>query len=313
FEARTIERLSEHFRVLVEGIVESPSEPVRSLALVSEAEGEELLGVGRGAVLSELGGSVTELFEEQARESCGLVAVKDVEGEWSYEELNAESNRLAHYLLERGVCRGSLVGLCVERSRLTLLSMLGVLKTGGAYVPLDARLPSARVEELLRESGCEWVLTEREVQQLQSFGGCRVLPLDEEIRGRLLGGCSETNPEVERGLEDLAYVIYTSGSTGRPKGVMVDHGALASYCRGALESYYEEGLTGAVVGTSCSFDLTVPSLYLPLLSGGRVQLLGEVEELEGMARSLLGTGERILYRLTPSHVQGLLPLLGEGE
>ena len=88
--------------------------------------------------------------------------------------------------------------------------------------------------------------------------------------GRRIGGAkARSEPESEVVTENLAYVIYTSGSTGRPKGVMINHGGLANYLKWASEAYRIEEGEGAPVNSSIGFDLTVTSLYGPLVNGKR--------------------------------------------
>ncbi|HJU40181.1 MAG TPA: condensation domain-containing protein, partial [Tahibacter sp.] len=104
-------------------------------------------------------------------------------------------------------------------------------------------------------------------------------------------------------------MIYTSGSTGKPKGVEIRHSGLMDYCAFAQHDYYAEGLAGSLVVTSAAFDLTVPSLYVPLLAGGTVELLPDDGELEALADRLASSGDSYLMRMTPGHVQALLALL----
>ena len=82
--------------------------------------------------------------------------------------------------------------------------------------------------------------------------------------------------------QHLAYVIYTSGSTGAPKGVMITHEGLVNYLAWAASFYQVAAGCGSLVHSSLSFDLTVTSLFAPLLVGQRIVLLPEdygVEEL----------------------------------
>ena len=226
--------------------------------------------------------------------------------------MNEQANRLAHHLLERGVGPGVRVALCTERSAEMVVGLLGILKAGGAYLPLDPAYPPARLEYMLQDSGCRWVLTQGELMSAVSLGERQVLPIDAELRASLLKDYSQNNPVLEgRGLTSrhLAYVIYTSGSTGQPKGVMVEHEGVVRYCDHARERYYGSDLAGSLVATSYGFDLTVPALYVPLLAGGHVRLVEEGRELEELAEILVNAPQPYLLRVTPSHLTGMLPLL----
>src|SRR6185369_16648448 len=59
-----------------------------------------------------------------------------------------------------------------------------------------------------------------------------------------------------------------------------------------------------------SFDLTVTSLFTPLLSGGRVWLVPEAGGVDGLVQALQ-SGERFsLVKLTPAHLEALAQQLG---
>jgi amino acid adenylation domain-containing protein len=113
--------------------------------------------------------------------------------------------------------------------------------------------------------------------------------------------------------ENLAYVIYTSGSSGWPKGVMINHGGLANYLRWASEAYRVEEGEGAPVSSSVSFDLTVTSLYLPLINGKSVNLLSEEEGFEALAEALSERRGYSLVKITPAHLEVLERQLGDRE
>jgi amino acid adenylation domain-containing protein len=111
---------------------------------------------------------------------------------------------------------------------------------------------------------------------------------------------AEDLPETDP--DNLAYVLYTSGSTGRPKGVMVQHRALARYLDWAVQAYGAAAGHGAPVHSSLAFDLTVTSLWAPLLAGRTVTLLPEDEGVEALASSVRPGADLSLVKLTPAHL-----------
>jgi len=163
----------------------------------------------------------------------------------------------------------------------------------------------------MEDAGAGVVLTQQGLEKrLPAFWGQTVC-LDEEWKK--INEESESEPVNDVDAENLAYVIYTSGSTGRPKGVMITHGGLANYLNWATVAYKMEEGEGAPVNSSIGFDLTVTSLYGPLLNGKGVNLLSEDEGIEALARALSLEREYSLVKITPAHLGLLEQQLGDSE
>jgi len=124
------------------------------------------------------------------------------------------------------------------------------------------------------------------------------------------------NPAPVACPSDLAYVIYTSGSTGKPKGAMIVHSGLVNYLWWAIKAYALAPGCSVPVHTSLSFDLTVTSLYTPLLSGGTAELLPEDFGAQSLLAALHRAGDRGLVKITPAHLalltQQISPAQAEG-
>lgn len=78
----------------------------------------------------------------------------------------------------------------------------------------------------------------------------------------------------ENHITNLAYIMYTSGSTGKPKGVMVSHKNLLNYLCWAKDQYISTKKPNEplsfVLYTSIAFDLTITTLFLPLITGNTI-------------------------------------------
>ncbi|MGW5022989.1 amino acid adenylation domain-containing protein [Streptomyces cacaoi] len=260
---------------------------------------------------------VVDAFEAQAGRTPDAPAVVSDGAEFSYGELNAHANRLARLLISRGIGPEDVVAVALERSPGLLVAVYAVLKAGAAYLPVDPRYPADRVRTLLTDARPACVLTDASpgapagmpVPAGSGAGAAEVLrPDSPAVRGALarLSAQDVTDAERRGPLRpgNAAYVLYTSGSTGRPKGVVVGHRALGGYLRWARESY--PGLRGAaVLHSSVSFDLTVTTLFGPLLCGGTLYL----GDLDGLDPRLWRAGRTAptFLKVTPSH----LPLLAE--
>ena len=124
---------------------------------------------------------------------------------------------------------------------------------------------------------------------------------------------SEKNPEVDAGVENLAYVMYTSGSTGEPKGVMIPHRGLVNYLSWAIRAYAAADGSGAPVHTPLGFDLTITSLFSPLLVGRPVVVLPEEQGIDTLAATLRAGGDFNPVKITPAHLSLLSQRLPEEE
>src|SRR5262249_37532299 len=105
------------------------------------------------------GGLIHHLFEEQAANGGGSIAVVHEGKGLTYGSLNERANRLARYLRKKGVGPDTLVAVCVERSLDMIVGLLGVLKAGGAYIPLDPSYPRERLADMLDDASPKLVLT----------------------------------------------------------------------------------------------------------------------------------------------------------
>jgi amino acid adenylation domain-containing protein len=245
FEAGTIERMATHFRRLLEGVVADPGRKVSRIALLGEAEREQIvIEWNRTERNFPTERTICSLFEERARREPEAVALVSGDEAVSYRQLDARANALAHWLREQGVGVEALVGIPTERSVRLIVAMLGILKAGGAYVPLDLEQPAPRLERIRRN--CTLVLTLDEITGAE----CDFAPLEKATA------------------ENLAYVMYTSGSTGDPKGVAVPHRAVnrlvvnTDYCQLTAEDVVAQAATAA-------FDAATFEIWGPLLNGAR--------------------------------------------
>ena len=111
------------------------------------------------------------------------------------------------------------------------------------------------------------------------------------------------NPSRAADPGDRAYIIYTSGSTGLPKGVVVGHRSLANYLSWASAHYLRGEAPTFPLFSPLSFDLTVTSIYLPLISGGQLIVYEDDSDAPGMLMQRVVDDNRCdIVKLTPAHL-----------
>jgi amino acid adenylation domain-containing protein len=211
------------------------------------------------------------LIEDQVLRTPGALAVLFQDQRLTYNELDARANQLAHHLIRSGAGPGSLVGVMLDRSLDLPACLLAVWKMGAAYVPLDPSHPAERNEYVLNDACVQILVTQSRYRPWPQ--GIRAVEIDREqatIRQQPI-----TKPSVPALPEDLAYVIYTSGSTGKPKGVQITHRSLTHFLWSMAE---RPGCTPddhLLAATTICFDIAALELFLPLVTGARVEILPE--------------------------------------
>ncbi len=188
----------------------------------------------------------------------------------TYGELDRSSSRLAAFLSHQGIGPGSLVGLYMNRSLHMMISLLGIMKAGAAYVPMDPAYPPERMAYMLADSGVRLLLTQSDLKGKVQNCGTAVVALDESWHA--IAAAHDEEPVDRAAPEGLAYVIYTSGSTGRPKGVQVGHRALTNLLSSMARTPGFTPRDKLLAVTTICFDIAALELYLPLISGGVVEL-----------------------------------------
>ena len=250
---------------------------------------------------------IVELFEAQVTHTPDDEAIRCGDRSLTYRELNERANQIAAHLGACGVGPDHLVALCMEHSIEVVCAILGVLKAGAAYVPVDPSSPKERLAFMLRDiaaaraSAVPVVVTQSHLEDGVPENAARVVTLDADFRA--IGSYPVANPKRRIAPDSLAYVIYTSGSTGTPKGVMIEHRSLVNYIWWAKDQYSRDERLTWPLFSSLAFDLTVTSIFTPLISGGRIVVIREDPGMPGMAIFKViedGTGD--IVKLTPAHL-----------
>jgi natural product biosynthesis luciferase-like monooxygenase protein/amino acid adenylation domain-containing protein/FkbM family methyltransferase len=276
FDAATVERMVEHFRVLLAGIAAAPDARLSALPLLPAAERVRVVdGWNATAEVYPAELCLHDLFAASAARTPDAPAVSWTDGSLSYAALDARSNRLARHLRARGVGPDARVGICLERGPEMMVAVLGVLKAGGACVPVDPAYPAERIAWMLADSAAPVLVTQHSVaERLPATDAARVLvdddaaSIDRESAEPLAGG---THPD------GLAYVIYTSGSTGRPKGVAMPHRPLVSLLAWQERAWKHPSAATTLQFTTLSFDVSFQEIFSCWVSGGRLVLVDEDE------------------------------------
>ncbi|MCG1019994.1 non-ribosomal peptide synthetase, partial [Mycetohabitans sp. B4] len=272
FERSTIERHVGYLQTMLQTMVARPQQPVATLQILGPDERQLLLQTWNATQQTyPVHRCVHQLFEAQVERTPEATALVFEDQTFSYAQLNAQANRLAHQLIEWGVRPDTRVAICVERSPALVAGLLAILKAGGAYVPLDPSYPSERLVHILADAAPKIVLADaagRAALGEAVLAECTVLD------PATLPALPDTNPSIAAlTVRHLAYVIYTSGSTGTPKGVMVEHAQVVRLFEATQPWYgFNEHDTWCLFH-SFAFDFSVWELWGALRYGGKLVIV----------------------------------------
>ena len=301
FETETAENFGIHFKTLVEKALKYPERRLSELSLISKSELAEHL-YSFNATDSPYPNNILihNLFEKQVLKTPQNIAIEFGNQHLTYKELDEKANHVASLLRKKNLKPNQFIGIKLSPSPELVISILGVLKAGCAYLPIDTDLPQERVQFMVKNAQCTTLITKigRGISPAYSDWGIDVIDMDRLISSN---GVQDKVVAINRS-DDLAYLIYTSGTTGKPKGVMVEHKSLVNYIYWASKTYLIEGEGDFPLFTSISFDLTISSIFIPLVSGRKI-VIYEKEENEIIIEKIIADNKVNAIKLTPSHLK----------
>ncbi|MEU4733235.1 amino acid adenylation domain-containing protein, partial [Streptomyces sp. NPDC023588] len=294
-------RLASMYRLVLEAMAEDSGGDATSTHLPDDERGLLLTDWATAESVRWPGENTVDLISAQAAATPDSPAVIVGEQRLTYREVEEQSNRIAHYLRDSGVGPDTLVGVCLNRDLHLVPTLVGIWKAGAAYLPLDPSVPTERLSYMLNDAKADIVFTTGEhIPALAGIHYGTFLVLDQDQY--LIDEQPTTPVESAIDADQLAYVIYTSGSTGRPKGVMIHHHGLANYLQWTVGAYAEHGSTGAPVFSSISFDLGIPDLFTPLITGQPTHMLPMDLDTSTLGPTLVASGPFSFIKLTPGHL-----------
>ena len=164
----------------------------------------------------------------------------ELETQLTYQQLNQDSNQMAHHLLGLGVNKGDRIILLIEKSVLFVVSHLALQKIEAICVPLNPGFKSSEISYFLDDATPSWVIAGTEQGKiLQKINpGIPLTTIDPDTPYKQLTFFrSATTDEltINNLPADPGLIIYTSGTTGKPKGAVLTQENLFQDCKNIQE------------------------------------------------------------------------------
>ena len=223
----------------------------------------------------------------------------------TYQELDALSSKLAHYLTTYfDIGPESLIPLCFAKSSWAVVAMVAVLKAGGGYVPMDPTHPASRLQEIVDAAKSSVILCSPQHEGLsrslteRAFCVSRkTIDMCREFDGR---PCSSVAPH------NTCYVIFTSGSTGKPKGVSMTHTGFSTAAVAHGKRVNLNSKSRVIHFSSYAFEACILEILTTLFNGGCVCIAPESERLEDIAKTMRELRVNWAF-FTPSFIRTISP------
>lgn len=262
YSASDIENHHERIMAIINQVISNPEMLVKDVEVITEKEKFEILKIFNDRKLkAPLDSNVIALFEKQVEEHPETAAVTYKNVTLTYGELNTKVNQFARFLQTKGIQKGDIVGVYMNKTEWFIVSILALQKLGAAYAPMHPEYPLERVSYILEDCKSKILITDKENVELP-YPQFNPQNVD-------TSSFDSSNLNIDISSDNLCYVIYTSGSTGKPKGVLLTHKNLINF----LYVFYDSFDSHFSVEDNClsvanmAFDASVQEIYSPLCFG----------------------------------------------
>ncbi len=278
----------EHFVKVFKAFLDDDSQKLSEVNLIEEKWANEEIIHTEAVPLG------TKLAESFAKNETQIALSKDG-NTISYQELDELVERLAGALHAKGIGTGDILVIHKPRSIEYVVAVLATLRLGAKFVPMPVDLPPLRRQSILEGLNPKLIFTTKndELSKWRQFDFS--LSQLKELPQVDLGNISPNNS---------GYILFTSGSTGTPKGVEIGIDSLSNYVEQAKNLYASEDRINMPLFTSIGFDLTITSVFLPLVTGGEIHIYEESASGPDLSILEVIKNKRInTIKLTPSHAR----------
>lgn len=243
--------------------------------------------------------------------------------EMTWREFDDKANRLANFLLDRGLLENQKVGILLMNCLEWLPIYFGILKTGALVVPFNYRYTSEEIRYCLDLAECDALIfgpefkdrVEGIIDQIPNIKLLMYLgqdcPAYAENYYSLTACCSSVAPKITLSDDQNAAIYFSSGTTGFPKAILHTHESLMTAAKVEVEHHKQ---------TREDNFLCIPPLYHTgakmhwfgsLLSASRAVLLRGVAP-EWIIKTISDEGITICWLLVP-WAQDILDAIDRGD
>ena len=188
--------------------------------------------------------TLPQLFDGSLRGRRDTIGLEWQGQSYTFGEIDARSNRVAHFLRRRGFAKGDRLAVQLPNSIELVDIFLACVKSGVVFVPINI---------LYRERETAHIIGDADPRETI---GADALP---EFMAAA-AECSADRIAVNVNADDAAAIIYTSGTTGASKGAVLSHANFAANARNLVEAWR--------INARDRFLLALPLFHVHALGNG---------------------------------------------
>jgi amino acid adenylation domain-containing protein len=287
FDSKALHQVSagivlDQFEFVIQQLVNAPQATLlKDIGLVTPSHHQQMIEWNDLVSTQDVEDCVHTIFQEQVMIRPNAIAVTSWDGEITYRQLDELTDKLAAYLVEKGVKPEYLTPMCFDKSMYAIVAMMATLKAGGACVHLGKNSPVDRMSEIVGQTGASIVLTDN-IHAYKFDDITEAVVVDQKLLDSI--NSTATLPKVSS--NNPAFVLFTSGSTGKPKGVVGEHGSLCTSSRAHGTNRGVGPSTRLLQFAAYTFDVSVADIFTTLQRGGCICVPSEDERINDLAGAI---------------------------